>query len=190
VYDSSKLLPKSQFQQLAKLLPTPRQKREGRRRVCKEALLTGILQVLINGVGWEKIADCGASPVSCWRYLQELQRRGKLKLIFQTLAWEKTDLTVGSIDTTFVISFRFAYMTGNSGKHRAVGTKVSLFCDKMGLPADVLFGKGNVQDKQFLFQHIKNMRGKRKKILNWSCMRNVRLIQFGSKPGMISPFTT
>jgi transposase len=148
-----------------KLLPTPRQKSRGR-RVTKEALLTGILQVLVNGVAREKIAACGCSYVSCFRYLQELQRRGKLKLIFQTLAWKRTDLTVGSIDTTFIISFRFRYMSANSGKYRSVGTKVSLFCDRMGLPADVLFGKGNLQDKYFLLQHIQNMRGKRKKILN------------------------
>jgi transposase len=166
VYDRSKLLPKSQFQQLCALLPTPRQKRRGRKHLAKEALLTGILQVLVNGCSWKNIADCGASYVSCFRYLQELQRRGKLKFVFQKLAREKVKLTVGSIDTTLIVSFAFRYMTGNSGKHRAIGTKVSLFCDQMGLPADVLFGKGNVDDKVFVKEHIKNTLGKRKKVVN------------------------
>ncbi len=166
MYDSSKLLPKSQFQQLLRLLPTPRQKKRGRKRNSKEALLAGILQVLVNGVAWRKIADCGCSYASCWRYLEELQRRGKLKLIFRRLAWEKTDLTVGSIDTTLISSFAFRYLTGFNGQHRQTGTKVSLFADKDGLPADVQFGKGNVNDKAFLLAHLKNTAGKRKKILN------------------------
>lgn len=129
-------------------------------------MVTGILQVLMNGVAWGKIADCGASPTCCFRYLEELQRRGRLKLIFKRLVDERIDLTVGSIDTTFIVSFRFRYLTANSGKHRAIGTKVSLFCDRQGLPADVLFGKGNVDDKVFVHYHIKNTLGKRKKILN------------------------
>jgi transposase len=166
VYDSSKLLPKSQFQQLLRLLPTPRQKKLGRKRSNKEALITGILQVLVNGVAWKKIADCGCSYASCFRYLQELQRRGKLKLVMQRLAWEKADLTVGSIDTTLVPSFAFRQMTGWNGQHKQTGTKVSLFVDNDGVPADVQFGKGNINDKVFLLGHLKNVAGKRKKVLN------------------------
>ncbi len=166
MYDSSKLLPKSQFQQLLKLLPTPRWKRNGRKPSNKEAMVIGILQVLVNGVAWKKIADCGASYASCFRYLRELQRRGKLKLIYQRLAWEKTVVLVGSIDTTLIGSFAFQLMTGWNGQHKEIGTKVSLFVGKDGLPADVQFGKGNINDKVFLLDHLKNTVGKRKKILN------------------------
>jgi transposase len=152
------------------LFPTPRQKYEGRRRVSKEALLIGILQVLVNGVAWRKITEYGCSYVSCFRYLQELQRRGKLKLIFKRLAQKKTDLTSCAIDTTLVISFEFRLLTGWSGKHRSVGTKVSLFCDKDGLPADVQFGKGSDNDKIFLKNHLRNVAGKRKRVLNLDMM--------------------
>jgi transposase len=61
VYDVSKLLPKKQFEKLLKQLSTPRQKKEGRKRCEKRALVNGILQVLTNGVAWKKIADCGCS---------------------------------------------------------------------------------------------------------------------------------
>lgn len=166
MYDSSKLLPKSQFQELVAVLPTSRQKREGRRKASKEAVLTGILQVLVNGVAWRNMADCGCSYVTCWRYLKELQRRGKLKLIFQTLAQAKTDLCCCAIDTTFVTSFEFRSMTGSNGMKKATGVKVSLIGDQMGLPADVQFGKGNINDKEFVLSHLKNTAGKRKKILN------------------------
>jgi transposase len=166
VYDGSKLLPKSQFQQLLKLLPTPRQNKRGRRHSKKEALLLGILQVLVNGCSWKKIADCGCSYASCFRYLQELQRRGTLKLILQRLVQEQVDITVGSIDTTLVISFAFADMTAWNGQHKQIGTKVSLFVGKDGLPADVQFGNGNKNDKDFVLDHLKNVAGKRKRVIN------------------------
>lgn len=166
MYDYTKLIPQRVWNELLKQLPSSRQKRFGRKRCAKEALLNGILQVLVNGVAWRKITPCGCSYVSCFRYFKELQRRGKLKLIYKILAREKTDLTIGSIDTTTVTSFEFSQMTGWDGHKKTVGTKVSLFVDQKGLPADVEFGKGSSNDKVFLPDHIKNTVGMPKKILN------------------------
>ena len=97
--------------------------------------------------------------------MAELQRRGILKLIFKKLA-QKIDATNAAIDTTLIISFRFRHMTGWSGKHKAIGTKVSLFVGKGGLPIDVLFGKGSERDTVFIPKHLRNVRGRRIKILN------------------------
>ena len=166
MYDGSKLLPKSQFEKLLKLFPEPRQKKEGRKRISKQVVLTSILQVLINGVAWKKIADCGCSYVVCWRYLEELQRRGKLHLIFKQLVKEKTNPTISAIDTTLVTSFRFRKLTGWSGKHKKIGTKISLLSDKDGYPVDVLFGKGSDRDSVFVRRHLENVAGTRIKILN------------------------
>ena len=166
MYDITKLVLQNQFDELLKLLPTPKQKKEGRRRCIKESLLNGILQILVNGVAWDKIAKCGCSPTSCWRYFQEIQRRGELKLIYEVLARKKTDIIEGAIDTTTATSFRFKHMTGWDGKHKKTGTKISLFTDKYGLPADVLFGKGNKYDGDFVPQHIKKTTGRRTKVLN------------------------
>lgn len=166
MYDITKLVSQKVFTKLLKLLPTPRQKREGRRRSGKEALLNGILQVLVNGVAWNKIAHCGCSYASCWRYFQELQRRGKLKLIYDSLAWERTDITEGAIDTTTATSFRFERMIGWDGHHKKVGTKISIFSDKVGLPADILFGSGDKPDPDFVEEHWQNTAGRRRKILN------------------------
>ena len=166
MYDVTKLVTQKQFIVLLHLLPTQRQKQEGRRRVQKEALLNGILQVLVNGVCWRKIADCGCSYTSCWRYFKELQRRGELKLIYEVLAGEKTDISEGAIDTTTATSFRFKHMTGWDGKHKKIGTKISLFTDTQGAPADVDFGKGSTPDPSFLPLHIKKTAGRRRKIIN------------------------
>ena len=166
MYNVTKLVKQTVFEELLMVLPTPRQKQFGRKRVSKQSVLIGILQVLVIGVAWRKIAECGASPVSCWRYFKELQRRGKLKLIYETLARGNTNVTEGAIDTTTATSFRFRKMTGWDGKHKKIGTKISLFTDKNGLPADVAFGKGSQHDTTFVAGHIKKTAGRRKHVLH------------------------
>ena len=118
MYDYTKLVHEEVFQELLRLLPTPKQKRFGRKRAKQKALLNGILQVLVNGVAWNNIAECGASPSSCWRYFHELQRRGEFKLIRERLAEEKIDITECALDTTTITSFRFKSMVGWDGKHK------------------------------------------------------------------------
>ncbi len=68
MYKTTKLLSQETLDELLSILPTPRYKGTGRPRCEKEAPLNGILQVLVNDVPWNKIADCGASPSSCHRY--------------------------------------------------------------------------------------------------------------------------
>lgn len=153
------------WQELLRILPTPRQKRSGRKRYPKGALLNGILRVLIDDVAWEKIAFGGWFNVSCFRYFQELQRRVKLKFIYQLLVKEKTNVREGTIETTTIGSFESSGTTG-WGVNKTVGTKTSLFTDKNGLPADVTFGKGNTEDRDLLAKHLKDTVGTRKKLLS------------------------
>jgi len=166
MYDVIKLAPKSVFDFLLESLPTPKQLKRGRKRAEKKALLNGILQVLVNGVAWNKIAPCGCSYSSCFRYFKEIQRRGLLNLIFNILSRQKTNILECAIDSTTVTSFRFKNLTGWDGKHRKIGTKISVFSDINGLPADVEFGKGSKHDNKFLDKHIKNTAGRRRKVLN------------------------
>ena len=166
MYDVSKLVSPSVFDFLMKELPTPKQLRRGRRRVPKKALLNGTLQVLVNGVAWKKLAACGCSYSSAYRYFKEIQRRGDLHLIWDNLSRAKTNVTECASDTTTVTSFKFKEMTGWDGKHKKIGTKVSLISDINGLPADIAFGKGSKHDLRFIPTHLKNTAGIRKKILN------------------------
>lgn len=166
MYDINKLIPLRQFSLLLELLPSPKARKTGRPKCEKEALLKGILQVLILDVPWKKIYPCGASASSCHRYFTEVQRRGNLHLIFTCLSNRKTNIEECALDTDTINSFRFKSSTGWDGKHKKIGTKVSLLADKNGLPADVEFGKGNKHDLKFVEKHLQNTTGTRKNILN------------------------
>lgn len=166
MYDVNKLVDPCVYLNLLNLLPSPKPSRVGRPRCPKEAMLCGILQVLVNGVAWKKLAECGASSSSCHRYFQELQRRGLLKEIFHLLQWQKTDISVCASDTSTATSFRFRHGTGWDGKHRKIGTKISLLTDQWGRPADVVFGRGSVHDLRFIPKHRENTQGRRKKVMS------------------------
>jgi transposase len=166
MYDVTKLVSNQVLNYLLEILPTPKQLKRGRKRVSKEALLSGILQVLVNGVAWRKIADCGCSYSCSYRYFREIQRRGDLHLVFNALARDITDISECASDTTTVTSFRFKDTSGWDGKHKKIGTKVSLISDINGLPSDVEFGKGSKHDLRFIPKHMRNTHGRRKKILN------------------------
>jgi transposase len=159
-------VPQPVFNRLLELLPEPRQKRRGRKRCPQEALLKGILLVLKQGISWNDLCLEEASGVSCWRYCQELQRRGCFHLIFETISKATLDTTECSIDTTSITSFRFKAETGWDGKHQKIATKVSLITEKNGLPVDIEVGKGSKHDLRFCPKHRENTRGRRIEWMN------------------------
>lgn len=166
MYDITRLLPVEQFQILLDMLPTPKNKKTGRKRCKKEHLLSGILQVLKLGIGWNDIFDCGASGSSCWRYFKEVQRRSIFKSVFKKLAREKTDVSECASDTNTIWSYRFKDEVGWDGRHRMHGTKISLLTDRYGLPADVIIETAKTFDGNFIDRHIESTVGRRKKVLN------------------------
>jgi transposase len=166
MYNINKLISPQVLEKLLELLPTPKQQPKGRKRCDKNALILGIVYVLRRDVPWYDCVNFGASASSCFRYFKEIQRRGNFKKIFKLLTLQKTDIKISSIDSTSVTSYRFNYCTGFSGKHKKCATKVSVLADKNGFPADVVFGKGNIPDLNFVSVHMKNTRGRAKKVLN------------------------
>lgn len=189
MYNINKLISPQVLETLLNVLPTPKQRPKGRRRCDKKALVLGIIYVLKRGVPWYDCPDFGASASSCFRYFKEIQRRGILKKIFKLKTFDKTNINICSIDSTSITSYRFNYCTGFDGKHKKCATKISTLADQFGLPADIVFGKGNKHDLNFVPQHIKNTRGRGKKILNMdkgytSLELRRKLRQFGIKVNM------
>jgi transposase len=166
MYNLNRLIQPDLLEQLLTLLPRPRQKKIGRKRCDQKSLVLGIIYVLKRNVPWYDCPDFGASASSCFRYFKEIQRRGSLKKIFKLLVLEKTDIKIASIDSSSITSFRFKSGTGFDGKHKKCATKVSALADSYGLPADIVFGKGNIHDLKFVPSHIKNISGRAKKVLN------------------------
>jgi len=166
MYDITLIMPTSQFRQLLRLLPSPKQKKLGRKRCKKRSMITGILQVLRLGTRWQDIHNCGCSYSSCYRYFKELQRRGEFKLLFKALSHQKTDPTECASDTDTIWSQRFKSQVGWSGRHRLNGTKISLLSDKRGLPSDIIIESAKTHDGSFVDQHIENTQGRRKRVIN------------------------
>ena len=166
MYDVTRLLPKAQFDQLLEILPTPKQKKSGRRRCHQKCLMIGILQVLILGLPWHQIFDCGCSFMSCHRYFKELQRRSIYKQLFQKLSKTKTNITECASDTVTIKSYRFKAQVGWDGRHQVNGTKISLLSDIDGLPADAIVESAKTFDGNFVDRHMENTCRRRKKILN------------------------
>lgn len=166
MYNLNRLISPQILEELIRILPTPKQKPKGRKRCNKKALVLGIIYVLKRSVPWYDCPDFGASYSSCFRYFKEIQRRGNLKKIFKLKTFDKTNINVCSIDSSSVTSFRFKSGTGFDGKHKKCATKVSALADQNGLPADVVFGKGNIHDLHFVLPHMINTLGRAKKILN------------------------
>ena len=162
----NKLIQPEVLEVLLNLLPTPHQKPTGRKRCDHQSLILGIIYVLKTGIPWNLCPNFGASYSSCYRYFREIQRRGNLKKIFHLLTLTKTNLKITAIDSTSVTSFRFNYGSGFDGKHKKCATKISTLADSNRLPADIVFGKGNIHDLNFVPSHIKNTSGRVKKILN------------------------
>lgn len=141
-----------QWEFLLKTLPDPRQKRRGRKRCSKEALVLGILQVLKTGCRWRD-ADSGCSGVSCWRYFNELQRRGTWDKAFQLSIRFKYQKRKGqpvrkALDAKVIPSPDFKIGTGYSKRHATVGTKISLEVDEEGGIDGIILEKANVHDQE------------------------------------------
>jgi transposase len=67
------------------------------------------------------------------------------------------DRSLISLDGTLIPSHEFAEQTGYSGKHRAVGTKLSLLVDRAGTPIAVSVAPGNRHDGALGFLTLANI---------------------------------
>ena len=159
---SSDVLTSRQVAFIAERLPEPPCSTRGRRPYSNQELLPGILRVLRSGCRWRDLDRPGSpSGVTHWRRLRFWHRRKGYRRVWRTLLnflvqSKRLDRSLISLDGTLVPSQEFPEQTGYSGKHRVVGTKLSLLVDRAGIPLAVSVAPGNYHDGALGFLTLAN----------------------------------
>jgi len=149
---STDVLTSRQLAFIAERLPEPPQAATGRPHYSNRDLLPGILRVLRSGCRWRDLDRPGfPSGVTHWRRLRYWHRRRGYRRVWHTLLnfliqSKRLDRSLVSLDGTLIPSQEFTEQTGYSGKHRAVGTKLSLLVDRAGTPLAARLAPGNYHD--------------------------------------------
>jgi transposase len=114
--------------------------------------LPGILRVLRSGCRWRDLDRPGhPSGVTHWRRLRYWHHRSGYCRVWRTLLnclvqGKRLDRSLVRLDGTLIPSQEFKEQTGYTGKHRLVGTKLSLLVDRAGTPLAVSVAPGNYHD--------------------------------------------
>ena len=146
---SSDVLTPHQLTFIAERIPEPPCALRGRRPSSNLALLPGILRVLRSGCRWRDLDGLRhPSGVTHWCRLRYWYRRTGYRKVWRTLLHflvqgKRRDRSLISLDGILIPSEEFTEQTGYSGKHRAVGTKLSLLVDRAGTPIAVSVAPGN-----------------------------------------------
>src|SRR5215217_4418382 len=160
---SSDVLTPRQLAFIAERLPEPPHRLRGRRPYSNLQLLPGILRVLRSGCRWRDLDRPGyPSGITHWRRLRYWHRgrgyrRAWHSLLNILVQGKRLDRSLVSIDGTLIPSQEFTEQTGYSGKHRAVGTKLSLLVDRAGTPLAVSVAPGNYHDGALGFLTLANI---------------------------------
>ena len=148
----SDVLTPRQLAFIAERLPEPPCAPRGRRPYSNLQLLPGILRVLRSGCRWRDLDRPGhPSRVTHWRRLRYWHRRQSYRRVWHALLnflvqGKRLDRSLISLDGTLIPSQEFSEQTGYSGKHRTVGTKLSLLVDRAGTPIVASLAPGNYHD--------------------------------------------
>jgi transposase len=135
----------------------------GRRPYSNLQLLPRILRVLRSGCRWRDLDRPGfLSGVTHWCRLRYWHRRRGYRRVWHTLLNflvqdKRLDRSLVSLDGTLIPSQEFTEQTGDSGKHRAVGTTLSLLVVRAGTPLAVSVAPGNSLDVALGFLTLVNI---------------------------------
>src|SRR5215213_4804773 len=160
---SSDVLTPRQLTFIAERLPEPPCPPRGRRPYTNQELLPGILRVVRSGCRWRDLDRPGSpSGVIHWRRLRYWHRRRGYRRVWHTLLnilvqSKRLDRSLVSLDGALIPSQEFTEQTGYSGKHRAVGTKLSLLVDRAGTPLAVSVAPANYHDGALGFLTLANI---------------------------------
>ncbi len=160
---STDVLTPRQLAFIAERLPEPPQAPTGRPDYSNREPLPGILRVLRSGCrGRDFDRPRHPSVITHWRRIRYWYRQTGYRKVWHTLLnvlvqSKRLDRSLVSLDGTLIPSQEFAEQTGYSGKHRAVGTKLSLLVERAGTPLAVSLAPGNYHDGALGFLTLANI---------------------------------
>jgi transposase len=149
---SSDVLTARQLAFIAERLPEPQRASRGISPYSNQELLPGILRVVRSGYRWRDLDRPGApSGVTHWRRLRYWHRRRAYRRVWHAhlnflVQGKRLDRSLVSFDGILIPSQESTEQTGYSGKHRAVGTKLSLLVDRAGTSIAVSVAPDNYRD--------------------------------------------
>lgn len=140
--------------QISKLFPERRSGKRGPKPISKNIILTELFKLIKHGLGWRNISH----STVCRNYLLEVQRRGKIKNIFQFLTKEFTKYRPKKtiIDTAELESYDFILQVSYSGKSHNYSTKLLLEITDNYIPIGFVFQKGSYSDSKLLDNYLLN----------------------------------
>jgi hypothetical protein len=138
--------------QISKLFPDRRSGKRGPKPIGKNIILTELFKLIKHGLGWRNISH----STVCRNYLLEIQRRGKIKNIFQFLVKEFTKFKPKKtiIDSTELESYDFILQVSYSGKSHNYSTKLLLEITEDYIPIGFIFSKGSFPDSRLFDNYL------------------------------------
>ena len=146
---------KTFLNQLAKSLPDRKRGKRGPDKISKEILLKEIFKLIKTNCGWRNIEHSS----TCRNYINECQRRSKIKNYFNylTIEYKRFKQKKFIVDSSLLHSYNIPKGVSYSGKSHNYCTKLTLGINDKYIPLEFNFGKGSKSDSEQLNKMLANM---------------------------------
>ncbi len=146
---------KKYIKQLSQKLPERRQGKRGPKPIEKIEIITELYKLIRTNCGWRNIKY----STTCRKYLEECQRRGKIKNFFHFLIkdYKKFKPKKVSIDSSLLESYRNQREVNYSGKSHNYCTKFTLAINENYIPVAFNFAKGSKSESAQLDKMLLDM---------------------------------
>lgn len=144
------------IKQISEKLPERRSGKRGPKPIEKEALIKEIFILIKTNCGWRNIKY----STTCRKYIEECQRRGKIKDFFHFLTknYKKFRPKKLSIDSSLLQSHRNQREVNYSGKSHNYCTKFTLGINEKYIPIEFNFAKGSKSESEQLDKMLLSMK--------------------------------
>jgi len=133
---------------LANFLPTRKIPTTGRSPIAKEIILEELYKLLKHNYTWRNVAH----KTTCYKYFNEIKRRGLLKKFFTNLTSKLNSkrLSKTIVDSSDIVSYKTNSLVKYSGKYHNYCIKMTIEVTKGHIPVSFRLDCGNTSDSKIL----------------------------------------